>query len=86
MGKKLFVGNLPFKTTGDDLQGLFATAGTCESASVIMDRETGKSRGFGFVEMASDAEAEAAAASLNGTDLGGRKITVAPANDRPPRN
>ena len=66
MGKKLFVGNLPFKTTGDDLQGLFATAGTCESASVIMDRETGKSRGFGFVEMASDAEAEAAAVRDDG--------------------
>ena len=86
MGKKLFVGNLPFKTTGDDLKGLFSTAGTCESASVIMDRETGKSRGFGFVEMASEPEAESATASLNGSELDGRKITVAPANDRPQRN
>ena len=86
MGKKLFVGNLPFKTTGDDLKGVFSAAGTCESASVIMDRETGKSRGFGFVEMASEAEAEAATANLNGSELDGRKITVAPANDRPQRN
>lgn len=85
MGKKLFVGNLPFKTTGDDLQSLFSTAGTCESASVIMDRETGKSRGFGFVEMASDGEAEAAIQSLNGSEMAGRKITVALANDRPQR-
>ena len=86
MGKKLFIGNLPFKTTGDDLQSLFSTAGTCESASVIMDRETGKSRGFGFVEMGSDDEAESAVAKLNGSELGGRNITVAPANDRPPRH
>lgn len=85
MGKKLFVGNLPFKTTGDDLKALFSANGTCESASVIMDRETGKSRGFGFVEMASEGEAESAIASMNGTDLDGRKMTVAPANDRPGR-
>jgi RNA recognition motif-containing protein len=86
MGKKLFVGNLPFKTTGDDLRELFSAAGTCESASVIMDRETGKSRGFGFVEMASEAEAATASEQFNNTELGGRKITVAPANDRPQRN
>src|SRR5712692_2299986 len=74
MGKKLFVGNLSFDTTSADLEALFAEAGTCESAAVITDRGTGRSRGFGFVEMSSDAEAERAIAGLTGGGLRGRKL------------
>lgn len=88
MAKKLFVGNLPWTTTGDDLQALFSKHGTVTSATVLMDKMTGRSRGFGFVEMENDAEAEAAIAALNGTELEGRKITVneaRPMEDRPPR-
>ena len=76
MSKKLYVGNLSFRTTSDELRELFAQAGTVESASVIEDRETGRSRGFGFVEMANDEEAAAAIAQFNGKDLGGRNLTV----------
>jgi cold-inducible RNA-binding protein len=82
MGKKIFVGNLAFSTTSEDLEALFAKAGTCESAAVITDRETGRSRGFGFVEMSSTAEAEAAIAKLNGSDVGGRQINVSEAKAR----
>jgi len=82
MGKKLFVGNLPFNTTNDDLQGLFSEAGTCESATVVTDRATGRSRGFGFVEMSSDAEAKKAIADINGRDMGGRQINVSEARER----
>jgi RNA recognition motif-containing protein len=82
MGKKLFVGNLPFSTTSADLEALFAEVGTCESASVITDRETGRSRGFGFVEMSADSEAEAAIEKLNGRDMGGRSLTVSEARER----
>ena len=86
MGKKLFVGNLAFSTTSEDLEALFSKAGTCESAAVITDRETGRSRGFGFVEMSSTAEAEAAIAKLNGSDVGGRQINVSEAKAREPRS
>ena len=72
MGKKLFVGNLPFSTTSQQLTDLFSRVGTCESASVITDRATGQSRGFGFVEMSSGDEAELAIEELNGHDIGGR--------------
>ena len=76
MGKKLFVGNLAFSTTSADLEALFAQAGSCESASVVTDRATGRSRGFGFVEMSSSGEAQKAIDSLNGTQLDGRTLTV----------
>ena len=86
MGKKLFVGNLTFTTTGADLESLFGTVGTVESASVVSDRETGRSRGFGFVEMGSQSDASKAVAELNGRDVGGRQITVAEAKERESRN
>src|SRR5262249_10357518 len=76
MGKKLFVGNLSFHTTSADLEALFAQVGTCESASVVTDRETGRSRGFGFVEMGSNDEAQKAIAALNGRDVQGRQLNV----------
>ena len=82
MGKKLFVGNLSFSTTNADLEALFAEAGTCESAAVITDRATGRSRGFGFVEMSSESEAEKAIATLNGRELQGRKLNVSEARER----
>ena len=86
MGKKVFVGNLAFSTTGEELESLFSSAGTVESATVVNDRDTGRSRGFGFVEMGSADEATKAIAALNGHDLGGRKINVSEANERAPRN
>ncbi len=76
MATKLYVGNLSFRTTSDDLKEAFSQAGTVESASVIEDRETGRSRGFGFVEMATPEEAAAAIEQFNGKDLGGRNLTV----------
>jgi RNA recognition motif-containing protein len=85
MGKKLFVGNLPFSVTNADLQSFFGRVGTCESASVITDRMTGRSRGFGFVEMSSNDEAERAVEELNGRELSGRKITVSEARERESR-
>jgi cold-inducible RNA-binding protein len=86
MGKKLFVGNLAFSTTGADLESLFAAAGTVESATVVSDRESGRSRGFGFVEMSSAAEATKAIEELNGRDVAGRQINVNEAKDREPRS
>jgi RNA recognition motif-containing protein len=86
MGKKLFVGNLAFSTTGADLEALFATVGTCDSATVVNDRESGRSRGFGFVEMSTSTEASKAIAELNGKDVGGRQINVSEANERAPRS
>ena len=86
MATKLYVGNLPFQTTSDDLKEHFAQAGTVESASVVEDRMTGRSRGFGFVEMATAEEAAAAIEQLNGKDFGGRNLTVneaRPRTDRP---
>ena len=82
MGKKLFVGNLSFDTTSADLEALFAQIGSCESAAVITDRATGRSRGFGFVEMSSPGEAEKAIAELNGKELHGRAISVNEARER----
>lgn len=86
MGKKLFVGNLAFSTTGADLEALFASVGTVESATVISDRESGRSRGFGFVEMSSSGEASKAITELNGRDVGGRQINVSEAKEREPRS
>jgi RNA recognition motif-containing protein len=76
MGNKLYVGNLSYDVQDRDLQELFAQYGTVTSAKVITDRDTGRSKGFGFVEMSSDAEAEAAIAALNGHEVGGRALTV----------
>ena len=81
MGKKVFVGNLAFATTGADLGSLFESVGTVESSTVVTDRETGRSRGFGFVEMGSDDEAGRAVSELNGRDLGGRQINVGEAKE-----
>jgi cold-inducible RNA-binding protein len=85
MAIKLYVGNLSFQTTSEDLQQLFAQAGTVESATVVEDRDTGRSRGFGFVEMASKEEGEKAIEQFNGTDLGGRNLTVNEARPREDR-
>ncbi len=82
MGKKIFVGNLSFNTTSAELETLFSEHGTCESATVVTDRETGRSRGFGFVEMSSASEADKAIATLNGRDVGGRQINVSEARAR----
>lgn len=82
MGKKLFVGNLSFDTTSADLEALFSQVGTCDSVSVITDRETGRSRGFGFVEMSESSEADQAIAELNGRELQGRTLTVSEARER----
>lgn len=82
MGKKLFVGNLSFQTSDSDLQALFESAGTVESATVINDRDTGRSRGFGFVEMSSAAEAGKAISELNGREVDGRQINVSEAKER----
>lgn len=85
MGKKLFVGNLPFSVDSASLQDAFAAYGTVESAKVITDRDSGRSKGFGFVEMSTPEEAEAAIAKLNGADLGGRAISVSEARPPAPR-
>jgi RNA recognition motif-containing protein len=82
---KLYVGNLSFQTTSEDLQQLFAQAGTVESASVVEDRDTGRSRGFGFVEMASKEDGEKAIQQFNGTDMNGRNLTVNEARPREER-
>jgi RNA recognition motif-containing protein len=88
MGMKLYVGNLAFQTSSEDLLELFAEAGTVESASVVEDREIGRSRGFGFVEMATKEEGEAAIQLFNGKELKGRNLTIneaRPRDDRPGR-
>ena len=85
MSMKLYVGNLSFETSSGDLQELFAQAGTVESASVVEDRDTGRSRGFGFVEMSSKEEGEAAISQLNGREVGGRALTVNEAKPREDR-
>ena len=85
MAMKLYVGNLSFQTTSEDLQQLFAQAGTVESATVVEDRDTGRSRGFGFVEMASKEEGEKAIEQFNGTDMNGRNQTVNEARPREDR-
>jgi RNA recognition motif-containing protein len=83
MGRKLYVGNLGYGVTDSDLEQMFAAHGTVESAQVIMDRDTGRSKGFGFVEMKTDQEAQAAIAALNGQDVGGRALTVNEARPKP---
>jgi cold-inducible RNA-binding protein len=85
MGTKLYVGNLSFRTTSDELRDAFAAVGTVESASVIEDRDTGRSRGFAFVEMATAEEAAAAIEQFNGKDFGGRNLTVNEAKPRAER-
>ena len=91
MGKKLYVGNLPFSADDQALVDIFTQSGTVASAKVIVDRETGRSKGFGFVEMASDAEAQAAIQRFNGAEENGRAMTVniakpmAPRENRGPR-
>jgi len=82
MSMKLYVGNLSFETTSSELQTLFAEAGTVENVNLIEDRETGRSRGFGFVEMQTKEEGDAAVAKFNGTELGGRALKV---NEAKPR-
>ena len=82
MGKKLFVGNLSFTTSNAELKELFSSVGTCASATVLTDRTTGQSRGFGFVEMGSDDEAQRAISQLNGAQLQGRSISVSEARER----
>ena len=86
MGRKLYVGNLSYETTNADLERMFAAHGTVQSAQVIMDRDTGRSKGFGFVEMGSDAEAQAAIQALDGQQQGGRALTVNEAKPREPRS
>ena len=83
MSMKLYVGNLAFQTSSEELQTLFAQAGTVESVSLIEDRETGRSRGFGFVEMSTKEEGAAAIQQFNGKDLGGRALNV---NEAKPRD
>ena len=82
MSTKLYVGNLAFQTTSQDLQQLFGQAGTVQSASIVEDRDTGRSRGFAFVEMSSEEEATSAIAQFNGKEVGGRTLTV---NEAKPR-
>jgi hypothetical protein len=89
MGNKLYVGNLPYSVRDEDLQQSFGQFGTVTSAKVMMERDTGRSKGFGFVEMGSDAEAQAAIAGMNGQPLGGRSVVVneaRPMEARPPRS
>ena len=85
MGRKLYVGNLAYGVSSSDLERMFEPYGTVQSAQVIMDRDTGRSKGFGFVEMGSDQEAQAAIAALNGKENGGRALTVNEARPREER-
>ncbi|MBX9612888.1 MAG: RNA-binding protein [Burkholderiales bacterium] len=89
MGNKLYVGNLPYSVRDNDLEQAFGQFGAVTSAKVMMERDTGRSKGFGFVEMASDAEAQAAIEGMNGQSLGGRSVVVneaRPMEARPPRS
>jgi len=86
MAKKIYVGNLPWSTTSASLEALFSAHGKVNSAEVISDRETGRSRGFGFVEMESDEACQQAIAALNGAEVDGRAITVNEARERAPRS
>ena len=85
MGKKLYVGNLPFSASDESLNEIFAQAGSVQSAKIIMDRDTGRSKGFGFVEMSNDQEATDAIQRFNRADYGGRNMTVAEARPMTPR-
>ncbi len=86
MGRKLYVGNLPYSATEQTLQDTFSQCGTVDSVNVITDRDTGQSKGFGFVEMSSDGEAQKAIQELNGSSLDGREITVNEAKPKAPRD
>ena len=86
MGKKLYVGNLTYSVTSSDLEGWFAQFGTVQSAQVIQDRDTGRSKGFGFVEMDTEAEAQAAIQGLHDQEYDGRRLTVNEAKPREPRS
>ncbi|MBK8072420.1 MAG: RNA-binding protein [Ramlibacter sp.] len=89
MGNKLYVGNLPYSYRDSDMEQAFSQFGTVSSAKVMMERDTGRSKGFGFVEMGSDAEAQAAIAGMNGQQIGGRGLVVneaRPMEARPPRS
>ena len=86
MGKKLYIGNLSYDVSSSDLEALLSAHGTVQSAEVIMDRNTGQSKGFGFVEMDSESEAQAAISALNGQEHGGRALTVNEAKPREPRS
>ncbi|HLT21824.1 MAG TPA: RNA-binding protein [Bacteriovoracaceae bacterium] len=92
MGNKIYVGNLPFSATSESLNEMFAAFGTVDSAKIVMDRDTGRSKGFGFVEMSTSDEAQAAIEKLNGSDMGGRNLVVnearpmEPRGDRPQRS
>lgn len=86
MSMKLYVGNLSFDTTSEDLAELFASSGTVESSAVVTDRDTGRSRGFGFVEMANRSEGEDAIEAFNGTEVDGRSLTVNEARPREERS
>ena len=86
MSRKLYVGNLPYEISETDLQALFAQAGSVESVTVMRDQMTGRARGFGFVEMSTDQEAQKAIAELNETQLGGRRLTVNEARPKPERS
>jgi cold-inducible RNA-binding protein len=85
MNRKLYVGNLPYETTETDLQAHFAQAGTVESVSVMRDRETGRARGFAFVEMSNDTDAQNAISQLNEQPFGGRRLAVNEARPQPAR-
>ena len=89
MAKKLYVGNLPYEATEDELKNIFAQAGAVETANIITDKFSGRSKGFGFIEMSDDAEAQKAIETLNGTEIGGRSIVVneaRPMEERKPRD
>lgn len=85
MGKKLYVGNLPYSATEGSLTELFSRFGTVQSVTIITDRDTGRSKGFGFIEMGTDQEAAEAISRMNGTDLDGRSLTVSEARPQAPR-
>ena len=85
MAKKLYVGNLSYNTTEEDLRELFASYGKIESLNIISDRDSGRPKGFGFVEMSTEEEARAAISGLDSREVDGRQIKVNEANDRPPR-
>ena len=85
MATNLYIGNISFETTNSDLEGLFGQVGTVSSVNIIMDRDTGRSRGFGFVEMGADSEAQAAIEQFDGYELQGRALKVNEANPREPR-
>ena len=85
MAKKLYVGNLSYNTTEDGLKGLFSEFGSVASSKIVLDRESGNSKGFGFIEMSSDDEANAAITGTNGREYDGRKLRVNEAMDKPPR-